>query len=91
MWRWITIALVCCIMPLVLSRISEPDIIQTQYQVIEKGQYSRIQYITDNTGLTPEFVTGYYYVLRDYNTGEEHKIEISEEDFNSCVVGDTVE
>lgn len=60
-------------------------------QVVEKGEYSRIQYITEGGVMTPEFIEGYYYVLRDGDTGKEDRVEISEEEFESYVVGDLIE
>ena len=62
-----------------------------QRQIVEKGEYHRIQYIVDDGVMTPEFIEGYYYVLRNGNTGKEDKVEISEEKFEACVVGDVVE
>lgn len=61
------------------------------YQIIEKGSYNRIQYNIINNTMTPNFIVGYYYILRDYNTGIEYKQTISEEEYNSYVLGDTVE
>lgn len=62
-----------------------------QRQIVEKGEYHRIQYVIDNGVMTPEFINGYYYVLRDSDTGKEDEVEISEEEFEACVVGDVVE
>lgn len=83
-------AIICCILigfMVVHLDFDEPS----ASQIIEKGEYSRIQYITKDHSMTPEFITGYYYVLRDYQNGTENKVEISEEEYESCVVGDTVE
>lgn len=63
----------------------------TQCQIVEKGEYNRIQYITEDGMMTPEFIEGHYYVLRNGDTGQENKIEISEEEYDACVVGDVIE
>ena len=60
------------------------------YQIVEKGEYSRLQYITAEGVMAPNFVKGYYIVLRDGNTGKEDKVQVSEEEYDACVVGDTV-
>lgn len=64
---------------------------EVKYQIVEKGEYSRIQYTTLNHTMTPEFITGYYYVIRNYQTGKETKVELSQEEYETCVIGDTVE
>lgn len=61
------------------------------YQVVEKGEYSRLQYITAEGVMAPNFVKGYYIVLRDGNTGKEDKVQVSEEEYDACVIGDTVD
>ena len=83
-------AIICCILigfMVVHLDFNEPS----AYQIVEKGEYSRIQYITRDRSMTPEFIIGYYYVLRDYQSGAENKVEISKEEYESCVVGDTVD
>lgn len=62
-----------------------------QCQIVEKGEYHRIQYIVDDGVMIPEFIEGYYYVLRNGNTGKEYEVEISEEEFEACVIGDMIE
>jgi len=61
------------------------------YQVAEKGEYSRLQYTTAEGVMTPNFVQGYYVVIRDGETGAESKIHVSEEEYDACVVGDMIE
>lgn len=61
------------------------------YQVVEKGEYSRLQYITAEGVMAPNFVQGYYVVIRDGETGAESKVQVSEEEYDACVVGDTVD
>ena len=61
------------------------------YQIVEKGEYSRLQYITAEGVMAPEFIKGYYVVVRNGNTGKEDKVEVSEEEYRACVVGDVWE
>lgn len=61
------------------------------YQIVEKGEYSRLQYITAEGVMAPNFVQGYYIVTRDGETGTESKIQVSEEEYDACVVGDMIE
>lgn len=63
----------------------------SSYQIIEKGEYSRLQYVTAEGIMAPNFVNGYYIVLRDGETGAESKVQVSEEEYDACVVGDMVE
>ena len=60
-------------------------------QIVEKGEYSRLQYVTAEGVMAPNFVQGYYIVVRDGETGAENKIQVSEEEYGACVVGDTVD
>ena len=61
------------------------------FQIVEKGEYSRLQYITAEGVMAPEFIKGYYVVIRNGDTGKENKVEVSEEEYEAYVVGDTVE
>ncbi len=63
----------------------------SSYQVVEKGEYSRLQYITAEGVMAPNFVQGYYVVIRDGETGAESRMQVSEEEYDACVVGDTVD
>lgn len=64
--------------------------IPISYQIVEKGEFSKLQYIIEETEMTPYFETNYYIVLRDYKTGTEKKKIISQKEYNTYVLGDTI-
>ena len=66
------------------------DTQQSSQQIVEKGEYTRLQYVIENGVMSPEFVKRYYVVVRNGNTGAEKRVTVSENEYKKCVVGDMV-
>lgn len=64
---------------------------QSSQQIVEKGEYTRLQYITEDGLMTPGFERGFYFVLRNGDTGAETRVMVSEEEYDAYVVGDMIE
>lgn len=64
---------------------------QSSQQIVEKGEYTRLQYVTEESVMTPGFEQGFYFVLRNGDTGAETRVMVSEEEYGAYVVGDMIE